>query len=82
MPLNAFYIAYTIPIASRWLGNNNFKPGPFHLGPFVSCSPACSWKADLLTTNAELADISDCSDTHDMHEHRLPFPGHSEHECE
>ncbi|KIM68947.1 hypothetical protein SCLCIDRAFT_1209167 [Scleroderma citrinum Foug A] len=30
--VNALYIAYTIPIASRWLGGNNFKPGPFHLG--------------------------------------------------
>lgn len=34
LSVNAFYIAYTIPIASRWLGDNNFRPGPFHLGPF------------------------------------------------
>lgn len=31
--VNALYIAYIIPIASRWLGDNNFKPGPFCLGP-------------------------------------------------
>ncbi|KIM68949.1 hypothetical protein SCLCIDRAFT_7133 [Scleroderma citrinum Foug A] len=32
--VNALYIAYIIPIVSRWLGDNDFKPGPFHLGPF------------------------------------------------
>ncbi|KAL4081536.1 amino acid/polyamine transporter I [Scleroderma yunnanense] len=32
--VNALYIAYSIPIAARWLGNNDFKPGPFHLGRF------------------------------------------------
>ncbi|KAG5645640.1 hypothetical protein DXG03_005631 [Asterophora parasitica] len=30
----ALYIAYTIPIAARFLGTNNFKPGPFSLGIF------------------------------------------------
>ena len=39
--LNAVYIAYTIPIAARWLGGNNFKPGPFHLGPLVSVHLSC-----------------------------------------
>ncbi|KIY62151.1 amino acid transporter [Cylindrobasidium torrendii FP15055 ss-10] len=28
------YIAYSIPIAARFLGQNDFKPGPFHLGIF------------------------------------------------
>ncbi|KAG6914602.1 hypothetical protein DXG01_016378 [Tephrocybe rancida] len=28
------YIAYAIPIAARYLGENNFKPGPFTLGAF------------------------------------------------
>ncbi|KAG6878049.1 hypothetical protein C0993_000372 [Termitomyces sp. T159_Od127] len=28
------YIAYSIPIATRFLGQNDFKPGPFNLGRF------------------------------------------------
>ncbi|KAI0341281.1 APC amino acid permease [Trametopsis cervina] len=30
----ALYIAYSIPIAARYLGTNAFKPGPFNLGWF------------------------------------------------
>ena len=41
MTVNAAYIAYTIPISARWLGGNDFKPGPFHLGPLVSVRPLC-----------------------------------------
>ena len=29
------YVAYSIPIAARHLGSNDFKPGPFSLGVFV-----------------------------------------------
>ncbi|KAI6117455.1 amino acid permease-domain-containing protein [Pisolithus croceorrhizus] len=32
--ISAAYVAYTIAIAARWLGDNNFKRGPFHLGNF------------------------------------------------
>ena len=28
----ALYVAYAIPIAARFLGNNDFRPGPFSLG--------------------------------------------------
>jgi amino acid transporter len=34
--VTALYIAYSIPIAARWLGDNKFKPGPFSLGFMVS----------------------------------------------
>ncbi|KZT05219.1 APC amino acid permease [Laetiporus sulphureus 93-53] len=30
----ALYIAYSIPIAARFLGDNDFQPGPFNLGWF------------------------------------------------
>ncbi|THG93276.1 hypothetical protein EW026_g7921 [Hermanssonia centrifuga] len=30
----ALYIAYSIPISARFLGQNDFKPGPFNLGVF------------------------------------------------
>jgi len=32
--VTGLYIAYAIPIAARFLGDNNFKPGPFTLGIF------------------------------------------------
>ena len=32
----ALYIAYAIPIIARFAFKNNFKPGPFNLGIFVS----------------------------------------------
>ncbi|KAJ8522185.1 hypothetical protein ONZ45_g1230 [Pleurotus djamor] len=32
--ITASYIAYAIPIAARYLGDNDFKPGPFNLGIF------------------------------------------------
>lgn len=38
--VTGLYIAYAIPIAARFLGTNNFKPGPFNLGIFVSGSLA------------------------------------------
>ncbi|PCH43032.1 APC amino acid permease [Wolfiporia cocos MD-104 SS10] len=30
----ALYVAYSIPIAARFLGDNDFTPGPFNLGRF------------------------------------------------
>lgn len=38
--VTGLYIAYSIPIAARFLGENDFKPGPFNLGIFVSVSLA------------------------------------------
>jgi len=32
----ALYVAYMIPISARFLGDNDFKPGPFTLGVFAS----------------------------------------------
>ncbi|KAG6330592.1 hypothetical protein ID866_8495 [Astraeus odoratus] len=32
--VTALYIAYVIPISSRFVFENDFKPGPFHLGVF------------------------------------------------
>ncbi|KAF9489100.1 APC amino acid permease [Pleurotus eryngii] len=32
--ITASYVAYAIPIAARFLGDNDFKPGPFSLGVF------------------------------------------------
>ncbi|KAI0668854.1 APC amino acid permease [Trametes maxima] len=32
MSITALYVAYSIPIAARFLGDNDFTPGPFNLG--------------------------------------------------
>jgi amino acid transporter len=34
--VTALYIAYAIPITARFAFKNDFKPGPFSLGVFVS----------------------------------------------
>ena len=34
--VSALYIAYAVPIVARFVGDNDFKPGPFNLGAFVS----------------------------------------------
>ena len=36
LSVTGLYFAYSIPIVVRFTGNNDFKPGPFHLGIFVS----------------------------------------------
>lgn len=36
--VTGLYIAYAIPIVARFTGDNEFKPGPFTLGVFVSRS--------------------------------------------
>lgn len=33
--VTALYVAYSIPICARWMGRNEFRPGPFDLGVFV-----------------------------------------------
>jgi hypothetical protein len=33
--VTALYVAYAIPIAAKFMGQNDFKPGPFSLGIFV-----------------------------------------------
>ena len=39
LSVSGLYVAYAIPIAARFIFKNNFKPGPFNLGIFVSPSP-------------------------------------------
>ncbi|EJF60127.1 APC amino acid permease [Dichomitus squalens LYAD-421 SS1] len=34
LSVTALYVAYSIPIAARFLGENDFTPGPFNLGRF------------------------------------------------
>lgn len=32
LSVTALYLAYGLPICARFLGTNDFKPGPFHMG--------------------------------------------------
>ena len=32
----SLYVAYSIPMVARFVGKNDFKPGPFRLGVLVS----------------------------------------------
>ena len=38
LSVTGLYVAYSIPIAARFIFKNDFKPGPFNLGIFVSSS--------------------------------------------
>lgn len=38
LSVTGLYVAYSIPIAVRFIFKNDFKPGPFNLGIFVSLS--------------------------------------------
>ncbi|KAI0744734.1 APC amino acid permease [Earliella scabrosa] len=51
MSITALYVAYAIPIAARFLGSNDFTPGPFNLGRFSGPCAAISilWMAFMGT---------------------------------
>jgi hypothetical protein len=34
LSVTGLYFAYAVPIVVRFTGDNDFKPGPFHLGIF------------------------------------------------
>ena len=48
LAVTASYVEIITPIVSRFVFDNNFKPGPFSLGVWVSASPtyACRTRAD------------------------------------
>jgi amino acid transporter len=68
----ALYIAYSIPIAARFLGDNDFKPGPFTLGVFVSM--VFSSYSVIQWAFSEPALCNDLCYFHDIHEHRVLLP--------
>ena len=67
------YVAYSIPIAARFIGGRNIQPGPFNLGKLVrSC-----YSSDAvfpLTTDEEYSSSSDCCYFYDIYHHRLLVP--------
>ncbi|KIN94136.1 hypothetical protein M404DRAFT_1008585, partial [Pisolithus tinctorius Marx 270] len=51
MSITSLYVAYAIPIFAQFAFNNDFKPGPFNLGIFVSPhSMECHWSTNSLMT--------------------------------
>src|SRR5688572_13945679 len=50
LPVTASYFAYSVPIIARFVGKNEFKPGPFTLGRWVS-GPLV-WNMEKVTNSA------------------------------
>ncbi|EKM52368.1 uncharacterized protein PHACADRAFT_260687 [Phanerochaete carnosa HHB-10118-sp] len=62
----ALYIAYAIPIAARFLGQNNFQPGPFSLGIFGAPIATASVLWMLFMGVVFLFPMTPTTDTADM----------------
>ena len=53
LSVTGLYVAYSIPIAVRFIFKNNFKPGPFNLGIFVSSSQDAHQRSKLMARCTE-----------------------------
>jgi hypothetical protein len=69
--VTALYIAYAIPITARFAFKNDFKPGPFSLGIFVSCRVGAYTCWPLIRGFEEPTGRYHCSVLHGIHGHRL-----------
>ena len=69
------YVAYSIPIAARFIGGRNIQPGPFSLGKLVrSYFYSSGILSFSLTTDEEYSCSSDGCYFYDIHHHRLFVP--------
>ena len=75
----ALYVAYSIPIAARFLGDNDFKPGPFTLGVFVSM--VFSSYSVIQWALLELTLCNNLCFLHDIHEPCVLLPNHAIDRC-
>ena len=74
------YIAYSIPIVARFLGDNDFKPGPFNLGIFASTFLAkMSEVANLVFT--ESTGWHNICLVHGFSQHRISLPFDPDSHC-
>lgn len=83
----ALYVAYAIPITARWVFENEFKPGPFYLGWFVSGDRTprrfvhrTGCVVDLIVL-AELPMCGYFGTLDGVHGRRLPLPHHAPDIC-
>ena len=71
------YVAYSIPIAARFIGGRKIELGPFNLGKLVRSYYYYYPSGNLsfpLTTDEEYSCSSDCCDFYDFYHNRLPVP--------
>ena len=73
LSVTGLYVAYSIPIAARFVFKNNFKPGPFSLGIFVSSSQDTQ-RSKLMARCTESPRRHHFCLLHGIHGHRLLFP--------
>ena len=83
--VTGLYFAYSIPIAARFIFKNNFKPGPFNLGIFVSLITYREQRPKLIPLRVESSCRHHCCFLHGVHGHRPLVPcyapdEHTEHE--
>lgn len=74
------YLAYLIPIAARWLGGEDFKPGPFSLGIFVRITSCLLSVCDCNTAFFLLVEsphFDHRSALDDLHARHLLLPHHA-----
>lgn len=80
--VTALYIAYAIPISARWLGDNQFKPGPFNLGFMAStCNEIFSLISDHCLSQTESSCFHNRSPLHVFPWHCLSIPHHATNRC-
>ena len=76
----AQYVAYSIPIAARFIGGREIQPGPFNLGKLVRsyllylCTTCNTKSVSLTLWIEEYSCSSDCRDFYDIYHYRLHVP--------
>ena len=65
------YVAYSIPIAARFIGGRNIQPGPFNLGKLVRSYYYSGPDFFSLTTDEEYSYSSDCRYFHVIYHYRV-----------
>ena len=71
------YMAYVIPISARFAFENDYKPGPFTLGKYVSVYSIGIELAELLTTSQGVPHCHARRYLDGIHDCRLSFPHHA-----
>jgi hypothetical protein len=79
--VTALYIAYAIPITARFAFKNDFKPGPFSLGVFVSHGVWCPCPDRVESLFVEPTDCHHFGVLHGFYGHRLFLPDDAANGC-
>ena len=74
LAVTSSYVSYITPIVVRFAFQNDFKPGPFYLGKWVSPNRVMWSVRTLILSLQELPRGSDCCFMDGFHEHRFLLP--------